>query len=228
MINPTTFNSMNHADNAVFVKNSITTHSGKMSGIPSINTSALCNSICEQRRKDSDTVCANCYACNYLSYRKTLREKCERNHVFYTTKALSKEDIPTINNKYFRFESFGELENVQQLANYNEIAWYNSDTLFTLWTKNMHIVREFLAVECIADNLHIIASSRFVNVSDMEYYKKNYSGMFNAVFTVYTKEYASKNNININCGSKNCLDCLLCYRDVNWDYDPFEINEILK
>ena len=44
------------------------------------------------------------------------------------------------------------------------------------------------------------------------------------VFTVYTKEYIKENNIDVNCGSKNCLGCQLCY---NKDTE-FHIREQLK
>jgi len=44
------------------------------------------------------------------------------------------------------------------------------------------------------------------------------------IFNVVTPEYAANNPININCGKKNCRECLNCYKKDS----PTIINEILK
>lgn len=215
----------------IFINDSISRHTGKMEGVRSISTSALANPSCIARREDKNAICANCYACKYLKLRKTLREKCARNSIFYTTEHLQKEDIPRLNDKIFRFEAFGELENVTQLANYNNIAWYNPDTIFTLWSKRPDIIERFYTSEVRAYNFNIILSSRFINQSDYKYYLDNYGrGFFDGVFTVYTKEHAEAHNIPINgrSGRGACNNCRLCYMERDHDREPFEINELIK
>lgn len=227
---------MNHQfitqDKKLFIADSISTHSGKMAGIPSISTSALENTICSARRQDNNTVCSHCYACQHLNYRKALKDKCKRNHDFFTTQLITAQDVPKINASSFRFESFGELQNVTQLQNYVTIANANVNTVFTLWTKNMDIVKTYAESNICDwhDNFKIIASSRLLNISDYSYYCDEYYSLFDAVFTVYTKEYAKEHNIDINCigGTGACLECGRCYDwSLNTDY-PIEINEILK
>ena len=44
------------------------------------------------------------------------------------------------------------------------------------------------------------------------------------VFTVYTKDYIEEHHIEINCGAKACLRCMLCYKHNDVKY----INEVLK
>ena len=44
------------------------------------------------------------------------------------------------------------------------------------------------------------------------------------VFTVYDKKFIEENNIEINCGSRDCLGCQLCYHGDT----EFYINEKLK
>lgn len=221
---------MTTAEKALFIRDSIAEHGGKMAGIPSISTSALENKGCTARRAINDAVCADCYACKYLNYRKTLREKCGRNHAFYTTADIKPEDVPRINACMFRFESFGELENVQQFQNYCTIAAVNKNTTFSIWTKQPNIIQEYTDNGGeIPNNLNIILSSRFINVSDAEYYRKKYWTInYDAVFTVYTKEHAEKHNIPIQCGGNSCIDCGLCYSRFDHDDEPIEINELLK
>lgn len=213
-----------------YIKRSISTHGGKMSDIPSISTSCLCNPFCKARRAaaDDNSICARCYAHNYLTFRATLREKLERNTAFYTNADIQPEDVPRLNYSVFRFESFGELVNVQQLKNYVTIANKNPNTVFTLWTKRLDIVKN--AIEHglqTYDNFNIIASSRNINKSDMEYYLNKYGNIFDACFTVYSPEHIRENNIQIDCIG-DCINCLKCYsRDLD-AAAPIEINEKLK
>lgn len=48
-----------------FVAYSIATHSGKMSGIPSISTSVLCNRNCAENAAVKGSICEKCYARGY-------------------------------------------------------------------------------------------------------------------------------------------------------------------
>lgn len=222
------YNSMTSADKAIFISNSIAKHGGKMAGIPSISTSALNNEFCT-----SCTGCGlaakHCYAKKYLRLRPTLAEKCARNTEFYTTVNLTDDDVPTINASIFRFESFGELQNVQQLKNYCTIAEKNEHCRFVLWTKRTDILQAFdRAHNYLPDNFSIVLSSPVVNESYDVYELTDMwlINMVSAVFTVYTKEYAEKHNIKINCGGNKCLECGRCY---SLDHSKIIfINELLK
>lgn len=226
-----TFENMTAVDKAIFINNSISTHEGKMAGIPSISTSALVNEGCKAMRENSAAVCANCYACKYLKLRKTLREKTALNTEFYTTIDLNDEDIPRINASFFRFESFGDLANVQQFKNYVTIAFNNEHCTFALWSKRPEIVAEYERKHALPENLNIIYSSHFKNDCEVDEVIDKYDDLFSGVFTVYTPEYATKKNININCGDKKCIDCGLCYTRELYNANgcrPAIINELLK
>lgn len=220
------FENMTAADKAIFISQSISKHGGKMSGIPSISTSALCNEFCT-----SCSGCGlapqHCYAKKYIKLRPALAAKLESNTEFYTNIILSSNDIPTINAAICRFESFGELQNETQLYNYCNIAYNNEHCNFTLWTKRPEIIAAYAEKHVLPDNLNKIFSSPVINQSKYEEYMELYGGLFNAVFTVYTKEYAAKHNININCGGRHCLDCMKCYGRMDHN-KPIEINELLK
>lgn len=199
-----------------FIAYSIATHSGKMSGIPSISTSVLCNANCAKNATVKGSICEKCYARGLAKIRKQLAEKLKANYHFYTTVDLSVGDVPFINSAIFRFESFGDLANVQQFKNYCTIAKANPQTRFVLWTKNhwlvsMHI--EFGGV--IPNNLYVIASSVYINKSALDVTKKMKSrgqiDFIDAVFTVYDKQTIEAENININCGGRKCLECRRCY-----------------
>lgn len=224
------YDSMTAADKAIFINNSIAKHGGKMLNIPSISTSALVNEFCTSCNGCGLAATGKCYAKKYLKMRPTLAEKCARNTAFYTAVNLSDNDIPHINAAVARFESFGELENVQQFKNYCTIAWNNERCNFSMWTKRPEIIKEYdRNGGILPDNLNIILSSHAINKSDIDFYKSNYSGLFDAVFTVYTKEYAQKHNIKIDCipGSGACMKCGKCYSKAIQGQE-MEINELLK
>lgn len=125
-----------------YIEYSIATHSGKLSGIPSISTSVLCNPNCAKNAAVKGSVCAECYARGYAKHRSQLAEKLENNYRFYTSVNLTAGDVPFINSALFRLESFGDLANVQQFANYCMIAKANPQTRFVLWTKKLSRYRD--------------------------------------------------------------------------------------
>ena len=216
-----------------FITKSIcSNHTAKMQDMLSISTSALENTICCERAQNNNCVCSKCYARKQLKRYKALAAKCKANHDFYTTVKLAPEDIPAINAAFFRFESFGELQNVRQFENYNMIAKCNPQTRFTLWTKNLFIIDEFInGGQIIAPNLSIIYSVSALNVapSDMMDYlsRHSYTEFVNAVFAVWTDEQAAADrDITINCGGNKCIECRRCY---TLDHNKITfINELLK
>jgi len=188
--------------------------SGKLEGLRSINTNPLTNNFCKAMSKNKMFICSKCYSIRMLStYRKTCVNAFEEN-----SKILSKplKEIPVINDKYFRFSSHGELINMTHLENYLKIARANPNTIFTLWTKRKDLIRRYQGE--IPENVVMIYSNPYVNkplpVPDG----------FDKIFSVFTKEYAEKNNISINCGGKKCLECLICYHK---NSDKI-INELIK
>lgn len=189
----------------------MTNHDGKMKGINSIGTSCANNPYCIMRRENGDSVCSKCYAGTYLKMRKTLKEHLEDNANVLTTRLLEGNEIPVTNANVFRFESFGDLYNEKHLANYVLICERNPFTKFGLWTKNVWILDELFNKKGVKkpENLSIVASSPMLN-KQMELGREKY-WMVDHVFTVYDKDFITENNIDVNCGARNCLGCQLCY-----------------
>ena len=70
------------------------------------------------------------------------------------------------------------------------------------------------------DNLNILISALYLNKS-IDIAKYNFA---DKIFTVYDKTYIEKNQIEINCGARDCMSWLKCYTKNNVKY----INEKLK
>jgi hypothetical protein len=130
------------------------------------------------------------------------------------------EKLPIINNIYFRFESFGDLNNDIQVINYFRICYKNPKVKFALWTKNPDYIAAAIGqgYEKPA-NLNIVLSSLFINKE-----RKHKYSFVDKVFTVYDPQHIEQNGIEINCGARNCFSCGLCYEK----NDVSIINEKLK
>lgn len=202
----------------------MTEHSGKMEGINSIGTTCATNPHCIKRRENGDSVCSHCYAVTYMKMRKALQKHLEDNYDILTTRLLSGNEIPVTNANVFRFESFGDLYNTTQLANYVLICETNPMTKFGLWTKNIWILDELFNVNGIKkpDNLSIVVSSPLLN-KQMDLNREQY-WFVDHIFTVHDKNFIAENEIEINCGSRNCFSCQICYHQ-NTD---FYVREKLK
>lgn len=200
-----------------------TNHTGKMAGLHSLSTSVTVNPFCIKRQQKGDSICAHCFAASMMKQYKQLNEVNSRNAEILTASVLPFEVLPLIPSRYFRFESFGDIINANQVINYFNIAKKNPDTLCALWTKNPHIVAR--AIEIGHDkpaNLQIVLSSPFVNKA----IKATKYAFIDKIFTVYDKQAAQA--VNINCGARSCLACGRCYRP-NPDGAKIQyINEILK
>lgn len=188
-----------------------TPQKGKMEGISSIGTACSSNPHCQKRRENGECVCSKCYAETYMKMRKALKAKLEENAEILTTRHLEDRELPFINARVYRFESFGDLYNDIHLENYIAICNHNPHTNFGLWTKNTWILDSVFNKKGIKrpENLSIVVSSPLLNKQmELDRVKHWY---VDHVFTVYTKEYIEENNIDINCGAKSCLGCQLCY-----------------
>lgn len=208
-------------------------HEAKMQGVISMSTLVSKNKYCLARCKNCKAVCSHCYAVSLSDQRKNLKNKLARLHAILTTAVLSKSDIPVIDNTlypYFRFESFGDINNTIQINNYNLIAAVNPAVNFTLWTKNPGIVQKAINDGMqLSNNLVIGLSSLYLNTPEID--KARRYSFIRFLFTVYTPDYITKNNVVINCGAKHCISCGICYdylHKFNKPGDIFIINEKLK
>ena len=194
---------------------------GKMEGMKSLSTSSLANPICIKRAQDKNSICHHCYANAMQEQYKDLA-KC----LFTNTLVLTKDIIPSnewikLNVLYFRLEAFGDISNVIQVLNYFNFCKANPKTTFTLWTKNPQIIDNAIkSGHKKPSNLIIGISSPYMNtIAECKY------DFISFVFTVFDYEYATENNIKINCGNRKCLECLKCYTKHK---GIIYVNEILK
>ena len=202
----------------------MTNHTGKMEGINSIGTSCADNPFCIKRRENGDSVCSHCYAITYMKMRRALKNHLKENAEILTTQLLEGRGIPVTNAQIFRFESFGDLYNATHLENYVLICERNPFTSFGLWTKNTWLLDEVFNKKGIQkpNNLSIVVSSPMLN-KQMELDRERF-WFVDHVFTVYNKDFIDANDVEINCGSRSCLGCQLCYHKDT----EFYIREQLK
>lgn len=203
----------------------ITTHSGKLEGMHSISTSVLLNPICKVRSKDPKSICHHCYAQRYAGIRPTLAKALERNTQILINRPITSDDIPTINDRFLRLESFGDVQNTQQAANYLDLSAYYPYTTIAAWTKNVTLYeRAHNDGHEKLDNFILIYSDPVINGHSDEWYNKFFEAhpLVDYIFVVMDKEHAK--NVEINCGARHCLSCLHCYKKGNKRI----IREVLK
>lgn len=202
-------------DDMIYIKNlineSISTGSGKLTGINSISTAVFMNCNCLLFSKIAGAICSKCYALKYTGFRSDLSRKLELNTVIYAGALLPLELLPVINARYFRFESFGDLINKTQQLNYFNIVKKNRLVCFAQWTKNPLITAAALRDTVKPHNLQIIYSSKMINNAGNVEKIRDIFPFIDKVFTVYDKQYIKDHNININCGGRSCMNCLNCY-----------------
>lgn len=198
-----------------------TKHTGKMTGMQSLSTSCLNNPYCKTYSQDPAKVCNHCYAQRQMKMYTSMQECLKQNTEILTSRFLSYDEIPLINASMFRFESFGDIQNITQVINYFNICYKNPMVYFALWTKNPSIINQvLLAGYEKPKNVQIVLSSHYLNVvADISEFS-----FVDKVFTVFDKNYIKEHEIDINCGSKSCLSCGICYRKNEIVY----INEKLK
>ena len=183
-------------------------HTGKMAGMASLSTSVIENPICAARAKVPGSICEKCFAAQmFKRYGKGFSDCFAKNTEVLTTVEIPVEEWPILNYAFFRFESFGDLQNETQVRNYFNLCNKNPHTTFALWTKNPEfIARVIEAGMAKPKNIIIIQSSSFINKPEDKKYD-----FIDKVFTVYDKKYIKENNVVINCGARNCLECGRCY-----------------
>ena len=175
--------------------------SGKLKGIPALNTSPLNNEFCKAMSKKKDSICGSCYSINML---KTFRKMCDapfqKYGEFLSKKVHPSEYLPKPPNAlYVRFSAHGELINLNHTINLFKICGLSPNTTFTLWTKRKGLVWKAIKQIGKPSNLILIHSA---SALDVETTVPKY---FDKVFIVQTKK-----NDKTNCFGK-CIDCLKCY-----------------
>lgn len=193
-------------------------HSGKMEGMVSISTSVTTNERCKKNAEIEGSICQKCFASKQMKVFPSMEKPMVENQRILTSEILPLEKLPIINNLYFRFEAFGDLNNDIQVINYFNICYKNPKVKFALWTKNPDYIAKAIAKGYTKpENLNIVLSSLFINQE-----RKNRYDFVDKIFTVYDKQAAK--TVEINCGAKNCFTCGLCYEK----NDVKHIREILK
>lgn len=200
--------------------------SGKLEGFWSVSTSVLMNPICQQRAKDPDSICHDCYAAVTASGRSGLTQALETNYRILNDFLISEDAWRTLNwptsNGHARVESFGDAATVTCTRNYLRIENSHSHIKFGVWTKNVPLwIPAFELEGGKPKNMKFIVSSPIINMP-MEI-PDEWLPYIDHRFTVYTEEYAREHGIEINCGGRKCMTCMNCYED-----GPFDIAELMK
>ena len=194
-----------------YILYSITVHNpdDKMSGFKSISGIPF-NCYCDRKALNPDFICYDCYSRKQLKRYIDLHFKCAKNEFFYNHVELTIDDIPYINDCYFRFESFGELTSELKVKNYFLICEKNKNCFFAFFTKLPFIVDAAFKKYGLKKpgNCKIILSSPLKNIKAIV--PDAYKYFIDATFTVFTKQYVKEHNITINC-LKKCINCLKCY-----------------
>lgn len=202
----------------------------KLEGICSISSSVHDNCFCKARRLILDCICQYCYAHNQQAYQTGLKEHNILNgillrNVLIPVKAFKKLVIVF---PYLRIESFGDVQNVIQARNYIRIIKAFPRKRCAIWSKNIEIWHKaFLEEGGKPANTTFVVSSPYLNQPIAETILESYPEI-DHIFTVYTKSYAKKHNIKINCGGRKCLECIK--RRINCYFQNTElyINELRK
>jgi hypothetical protein len=184
-----------------------TKHTGKMAGMASISTSVTTNERCKKNASIKGSICEKCFAAKQMKFYPSMENCMVENQRILTSEILPLEKLPIINNLYFRFEAFGDLNNDIQVINYFNMCYKNPRVKFALWTKNPDFIKAAIAQGYAKpENLNIVLSSLFINKERVNKYD-----FVDKVFTVYDPKHIEENNVNINCGANNCFSCGLCY-----------------
>lgn len=189
-------------------------HTGKMAGLASLSTSPLCNGLCQKRVSDPGMVCSKCFSHamqkRYSGLKKLLIKNSES---ALTREIIPESDMPRLYSEtgYFRFESFGDLVNAIQAANYIGMAAANPHMKCALWTKNPWFIQEAIDKYnvSIPENLCIIGSSYYLN-NPMDKLYGHYD-FIDYIFTVYNKSGLTAGNVAVTCGARSCAACGKCY-----------------
>lgn len=197
---------------------------GKMTGMPAITTSMLCNAHCQKLSNIIGTVCEKCYTMKYLKSRPAVEKCYAENTDLLTSSIIPIKQLPFINAAMCRLETFGDIVNTTHLQNYVNLIKKNNHCMFSLFTKNYTVVFDYFKTHKQPKNLSIVISSLIINEPfELEFIPDYLTNV--KIFTVYSKPFAKGNNVAINCGKNRCVDCRRCYTK---NKNPIYVSEILK
>lgn len=188
-----------------------TDHTGKMQGIPSVSTSCLASRICASRRNIEGSICKECFSFAMMTgiYRSgNMANVYAENYRILTSGILDDSAIPLFGTVLGRIESFGDINNWIQAANYIKIIRRNPMTRFGWWTKNPQFIQEAIDRGYrLPPNVSIVQSSMMKNRQDDVTYP-----FVSKLFTCYDKDYLKQHpEVDINCGARSCMLCQRCY-----------------
>ena len=196
-----------------------TTHTGKLEGITSVNTSAALNPICQARQQVEGSICQHCYAESLLHMRKGLADRTAQNGDILQNYLISDDawSFLPISTLYARIESFGDVANVTQARNYIRIIRSHPQTRWGIWSKNAAIWAEAFQLEGKPTNCTYVHSSMMLGQVDE--LPSSIVPYADHRFTVWPKG----TDHEITCGGRRCMTCLRCYRnDTSFDVDELK------
>lgn len=219
-------------------------HSGKMTGMSSLSTTCKCGKICPNRIKRAVKgygskdglkkaikanplskdfmICGFCFSDSQQDRYKDMVPCLTRNFEILNNGIVHSDWLPILNLAFFRGESFGDFASKNAVINFVNLAKKNRNTMVTVWTKNPAFFYQAFKEVKKPENMIIILSSVYINrTADIP---ERFRWFIDKVFTVYTKQCAKAESVNINCGARSCLTCLNCYRKDG----PDTISELLK
>lgn len=197
---------------------------GKMTGMPAITSSMLCNEHCQKLSNIIGTVCEKCYTMKYLKSRPAVEKCYAENTELLTSSVIPIKQLPFINATMCRLETFGDIVNATHLQNYINLIKKNNHCMFALFTKNYTVVFDYFKTHKQPKNLSLVISSLLLDEPfGLEFLPEYLTNV--KIFTVYSKPFAKGNNVTINCGKNRCVDCRRCYTK---NKNPIFISEILK
>jgi len=178
---------------------------GKLAGMPSLNTNTASNPFCEAMHNSPDerVICRTCYSMYALNtYRKNCATAWQHNSD-QLSQPLEDWQIPRLNAVYFRFHSHGEVLNETHAVNLLRICEVNPRTTFVLMTKQHKLVIRAVEKHGLPDNLILIYSNPLKD--RITEHKPKY---FHKVFNVAS---GTERHSSDNCSGRTCIECLNCY-----------------
>jgi hypothetical protein len=180
----------------------LSTGSGKMKGMCSLNTDTTSNDFCI-KMKETDTICKSCYSWRFMSFRTNMVPRFKENSEILSKTLCRPQDFPRPRGLEVRFNSHGELINKLHLINLVEYAKLYPQVTFTLFTKRKDLVKYFGDKSKFPPNMILIYSNAKIGAP-----MKKLPKYFHKVFNVVDKKYARPEEVN--CFGA-CVDCLKCY-----------------
>ena len=199
----------------------------KMRGMRSLSTYKKTSNIC-MFLSQHDCICKKCYAERSIKlYEAALLPLLIYNTLLLKYIDICADQIPYINDRYFRFEAFSDLQSAKHLNNLFKVCKKNKNTLFTLWTKAGYTLNNMMTAENlqrIPNNLNIIVSEVYINKKTDQNYLENLQTVlypqqsinksyknYLKCFVVYDDEN-KRNASNMFLCKNKCIDCLKCYK----------------